>query len=302
MIGFIKNQLEKYLFLKPHKEWTKNARTYLAQIERGVNSLWRFGLGCILILVMTGVLVTLLSSPFKALEGTGAIGKFIVLNLSIFTLLAGLVLAVKWLQRRPLISLLTPTRFDLRRVWQGFTPIFVISCMLFLIEYLIYPGRFRLNVNADQWVAFVPFFLLLIPLQAATEELVFRGYLMQSLRTFTHRPWLIVAFSSILFTVVHLGNPEAKLGVLAILQYTLMGTFFAIITLRDGRIELAIGAHAANNIFNAAIQNTDDSVFQTPALFISNTLDPEFGLVSVALGGVLFYAWIFRQKIQPVLI
>jgi uncharacterized protein len=287
------------LFLAPHKEWTKNAQIYLNQIERGVNSLWRFGLGCILILVMTGVLVALLSSPFKALESTGAIGKFIVLNLSIFTFLAGLVLAVKWLQRRPFMSLLTHTGFDLRRVWQGFAPIFLINGILSLVECLLYPGRFRLNVNADQWVAFIPFILLLIPLQAATEELVFRGYLMQSLRTFTSRPWLIVAISSILFTVAHLDNPEAKLGMLVILQYLLLGIFFAMITLRDGRMELAIGAHAASNIYITAIQNTDGSVFQTPALFMSNTLDPAFGLISVVLGGVLCYAWIFRQKINP---
>jgi uncharacterized protein len=287
------------LYLTPHKEWTKNAQTYLTQIEQGVNSLWRFGLGCILILVMAGVLVALLSSPFKALESTGAIGKFIVLNLHIFTYVAGLVLAVKWLQRRPLMSLLTPNGFDLRRAWQGFAVFVVINAIFSLMEYLLYPGHFRLNVNADKLLIFLPFILIFIPLQVAIEELVFRGYLLQSLRTFTSKPWLIVITSSALFMVMHLWNPEAKLGVLVVLQYLLLGIFFSTITLRDGRMELAIGAHAGNNIFNAAIERFDGAIYETPTLFLSNTMNPEYGLLSLIFGSVLFYAWIFRPKLQP---
>ncbi len=284
--------------VKIHHAWTKNSHTYLGQVACGVNSVWRFFAGCCLILLVAGVLVTLSAAPLQTLESYGAMGKFIALNFHIIVLLAGLVLAVKWLQRRPLRSLIAPDTVDWRRAWQGFIVFFVISILLAMAEFLLYPGRFRLNANAAQLWVLMPFILLLVPLQAATEELVLRGYVMQSLYTFTSRPWLIVTISSCLFMALHMANPEAQSGKLALLQYLLLGIFFAVMTLRDGRLELAIGAHAANNVFGAAVLGTDGSVFDTPALFMSDTLDPIFGAASVVAAGAVFYAWIFYPRSQ----
>jgi membrane protease YdiL (CAAX protease family) len=84
--------------------------------------------------------------------------------------------------------------------------------------------------------------LLLIP-SAAAEELMFRGWLMRQVAAFTRNPALLILITAIAFSAAHFDfAPDAFLTRL------LMGCGFAYMTLRLGGIELATGAHAANNI------------------------------------------------------
>jgi uncharacterized protein len=84
--------------------------------------------------------------------------------------------------------------------------------------------------------------LLLIP-SAAAEELMFRGWLLRQLAAFTRHPGVLIAATALAFAAAHFDfSPDA------FLTRTLMGAGFAYMTLRLGGIELATGAHAANNI------------------------------------------------------
>lgn len=278
-------------------DWRHNAETYLTLIERGRNSLTRTLAGCALIVFSWLGLGIPLYFLLEAGAPSGSLREFVSANLGILAMLIGLAFAVRKLQRRPLLTLITPREhFDWHRAWQGFAVCFVLAAIALVVEYLMYPGRFSLNLDMGQWLLFAPIVLLLTPLQAATEELVFRGYLMQSLRTFTRRPLLIVAFTSVLFVVPHLANPEAELGFLVVLDYLLIGAFFALVTLRDGRLELAVGAHAATNIFIALVASHPQSVLTTPALFMADTLDAVFSLLSVIGMCAVFYAWFFWRS------
>lgn len=277
--------------------WSRNAELFLGLIGRGHNSAARTLAGCVLI----GALWTGLGIPLYYLLSSdgdpGTVRYFVVANLSILALLAGLALAVRWVQRRPLLTLVTPHgRLDGGRIAQGFVVSFAIISVAFAIECVLYPGRYAVGSDLSRLWVFVPAVLLLTPLQAATEELVFRGYLMQSLRTFTRRPLLIVALSSLLFVLPHLWNPEAQHGVLVALNYTAIAVFLAVVTLRDGRLELAIGAHTANNVFIALVANYPDSTLNTPSLFISDVFDPAYSLASVIAGSVAFYLWFFGRR------
>jgi uncharacterized protein len=277
--------------------WHGNAETFLALIARGRNSLGRTLAGCALIVAAWIGLGIPLYYLLGTQDAAGSLRDFVVANLGVLVMLAGLVLAVAWVQQRPLLTLVTPRpRFDWRRAWQGFTACFAISGLAFAVECLLYPGRYALNPEMGRALAFVPAVLLLTPLQAATEELVFRGYLMQSMRTFTRSPLVIVAVSSLLFMLPHLWNPEAQHGVLIVLLYVLIAVFLAAVTLRDGRMELAIGAHAAINVFIALVASYPESVLETPALFMADVLDPAYSLASMAAGSLLFYAWFFLRR------
>ena len=277
--------------------WRRNAEDFLTLIERGRNGAGRTLAGCALIVgswVGLGIpLIFLLDEP----QQSGSLREFVIANLGILVMLVGLALAVAYVQRRPLLTLVTPReQFDWRRAWQGFAVCFVITGIAFAVECVVYSGRYTLNTDAMRLLVFAPVILLLTPLQAATEELVFRGFLMQSLRTFTPRPWLIIAVTSLLFMLPHLWNPEAEHGALVVVDYVLIAVFFAVITLRDGRLELAIGAHAATNIFIGIVANYPDSALSTPALFMANALDPVYSLISVSLGSVMFYWWFFLRR------
>ncbi|HEY1562661.1 MAG TPA: CPBP family intramembrane glutamic endopeptidase [Caulobacteraceae bacterium] len=84
--------------------------------------------------------------------------------------------------------------------------------------------------------------LLLVP-SAAAEELMFRGWLMHQIAAFTRSPGLLIFGTAIAFSAAHLDfAPDAFLA------RAVMGAGFAYMALRLGGLELAVGAHAANNI------------------------------------------------------
>ena len=72
----------------------------------------------------------------------------------------------------------------------------------------------------------------------------------------------------------------------------------ATVVLRDGRLELAIGLHAANNVFLALVANYEGSALVTESIFTAHELDPSYALVTLVLGGLAFHWWIFRNG-QP---
>lgn len=83
--------------------------------------------------------------------------------------------------------------------------------------------------------------LLLVPLQATAEELVFRGMFMQVLGAWMRNPWPAILIPSVLFGFAHIYDIWGMLSVVA------MGLATAWITWRTGGLEAAISIHVVNN-------------------------------------------------------
>jgi membrane protease YdiL (CAAX protease family) len=83
---------------------------------------------------------------------------------------------------------------------------------------------------------------LLVP-SAAAEELMFRGWLMHQVAAFTKSPVALVLVTAVAFSAAHLDFAPDDF-----LARVVMGAGFAYMALRLGGLELAVGAHAANNI------------------------------------------------------
>ena len=79
-------------------------------------------------------------------------------------------------------------------------------------------------------------------------------------------------------------------------NYFAIGMVLATITLRDGRLELAMGLHAVNNVFLALIANYEGSALPSEPVFTGTELDPWFTLVAIAIGGIVFYYWVFGRE------
>jgi membrane protease YdiL (CAAX protease family) len=94
---------------------------------------------------------------------------------------------------------------------------------------------------------------------AATEELIFRGYLLQFLESGLG-VWPAVVISSVLFGVLHLvgGNVtiERLDPTLIFIEATLLGTILAISYVRSRTLWLSIGLHFANNFVLAQVLST----------------------------------------------
>ena len=83
------------------------------------------------------------------------------------------------------------------------------------------------------------------------------------------------------------------------LGYFVFGLFLAFITLRDNGLELALGMHAANNLFAALFANYTITALRSPSLFTIQTLDPVYGLISVVIGMIVFYIILFALPKPP---
>lgn len=105
--------------------------------------------------------------------------------------------------------------------------------------------------------------LALVPLQAAAEEYVFRGYLAQLVGSWLRHPAFAVLLPVPLFV---LGHGYGALGAVDVAAFALMGGWLAW---RTGGLEAPIAAHIANNVvlmFLSALGLGDPNATDTSAL------------------------------------
>lgn len=84
--------------------------------------------------------------------------------------------------------------------------------------------------------------LLVVPFQAAAEEYVFRGALLQLIGSWTRFAAIPVVATSLLFAAGHLYN------IWGLLSVFLFGVVAALVTIRTGGLEAAVALHVANNV------------------------------------------------------
>lgn len=274
------------------------AARYLSLVREGRNEGWRYALSFVIIIACWLALGYL---PYYWLAENDALNRltlYIAVNFSIFMMLAGLAIAMRFVHRRPLMTLVSrERRYDWKRILQGAAVWGAIGLAAAGIEHVLYPDRYYLSFDPGPFLVFAAVALVLTPIQTTTEELIFRGYAMQALSLFMRRPLAIAALSALIFTLPHLMNPEVHQAGLAVAaSYYAIGLLLSVITLRDGRLDLAIGVHAANNLGLALIANYEGSALTGESIFTAHELDPTYTFVSLVAGSVLFYALFFRRR------
>jgi membrane protease YdiL (CAAX protease family) len=201
-------------------------------------------------------------------------------------------------------SLITPDpSIAWGRVLQGFIIWFFLAALMSLIEALLYPGRYVFSLDVNRFIPFALSALILIPIQTSAEELFFRGFILQAAGLRIRNIWVLSIISGLLFGLPHLLNPEASINYpLLGLYYFSFGFSLVIITLWDGRLELALGAHAANNLFSVIFANYKISVLPSPSLFTINVLDAVYSVLAGLIGmGIFVFIFIhpWRRERLP---
>ena len=284
--------------------------TYVEAARRGGHRWWRYLLGLVVILfswlVVGSVASLLVAFALGGREGIAAFGQadssvlgpfgsFLGIMASFLFFLAGVLIAVTLVHRRHPRTLITArNRISWRRVGHGFVAWFVPGCLVLgLGPYLLYPDTFSFNSDLFALALFVPLALVFIAIQATTEELFFRGYIVQGASLiWTNRVFLALA-AAVIFMLPHLFNPEASAGgwLTVFLTYFLgPGLVWVVVSLIDGTTELAIGAHFANNIGGILLINTAGSAVTTPALFTVSEYHATYGALSVLVVIPVFLA------------
>jgi uncharacterized protein len=149
---------------------------------------------------------------------------------------------------RPLMSVLTAAQsFRWKAVGAGlviYLPILAVGVAIsFLWSPLERPGPLFAGAEAPDVVVYALSAVVFLFLAALAEEIFFRGWLAQQIAAFSRSTPLIVVVSALLFSAVHF-DPNLD----AFIERAAIGAALGWITLRTGGIELAVGAHLANNL------------------------------------------------------
>jgi len=189
--------------------------------------------------------------------------------ISFLPLFIATLLAYRIFLKKNIKSLFTSRdAYSYKRTWIGFASLALISSAF---------GSFDLILNWDSYTfsfkasAFLPYLLIaftLLPIQTTAEELFFRGWIQRWLDNGKKKQWSISILSGAIFSLPHLANPEVAGNelIFPIISYGATGFMLAWVTYRDKSLELAIGAHFANNLLAALLVSSQDSALPSVSL------------------------------------
>lgn len=289
------------------------ASAYLDLALEGKNNWWRYALGILIAIVLwlgvttalfmvLGIWTVIDGDPSTYVDGNAGsfVGidpfvNYIILNMGHLAMLLGLFLVVRFLHKRRFLSLITvDTKINWRMVGLGFGLYLALMTVFTLVDYLRDPASYHFTQNPYRVLVLAPIVLILTPIQTTTEELVFRGYLLQGAGLICRRFGFPVAISAAIFTLPHMANPELVHGFwLVVLYYFGIGILFALVSLKSNSLEPAIGAHASINVFSALIVNYSDSALTTESLFFCTNIDALENFVLFVVLAVIFYSALF---------
>jgi membrane protease YdiL (CAAX protease family) len=286
---------------------------YLSSSFKGLNNWWRYLIGIALIFMayFSGQLILYFVVLSKAPNSNAAylalqkfeetmdfsviyldknVG-FILLILMFLCAVIMLYFVTKYLHQKEFKHLITPfAQINIKKILLGFLIWFALSFVLECINYMIDPSNYTFRWNPEGFIPLLIISFTLLPIQTSFEELFFRGYLMQAFAFFTRSKWAALLISSVFFGLVHSTNPEvAEYGFWTMqIYYILAGLFLGFITLMDDGLELALGVHAATNIFGATFFTYEGSVIQTDCLFISHHIVPWQMILAFLIAAAVF--------------
>jgi len=265
---------------------------YIAQAFNILHEWWRYLVGLIIIIigVVIGQIPFTAAVFYKAFQNGDNLfemdeSKMLTLlepNLNLFLMLLSfaiglvvLLLVSKYLHQQSFTHLTTSRpKVDWKRFWFIFLFWGIVSSGFVLLDYFFSPEDYEWNFKLVPFLILCFVAVILVPLQTSFEEYLFRGYLMQGIGVLVKNKWVPLLLTSLIFGSLHIANPEVeKLGYGIMVYYIGTGLFLGIMTLMDEGMELALGFHAANNLFTALLVTADWTAFQTNSI-LKDLSDP----------------------------
>jgi membrane protease YdiL (CAAX protease family) len=150
--------------------------------------------------------------------------------------------------------------------------------------------------------------LVIFVLVGWNEELLYRGYVLQNLSEGLNRFWGVL-ISSIVFGLMHLGNPNSDSKWFVASGIFLAGVFLAFGYLRTNQLWLPIGLHIGWNFFEGVVfgfpvsgldtYRLTQTTIQGPPLWTGDAFGPEAGLVlipALVVGMLLIYLYTRKRS------
>ena len=255
----------------------------LAKLGRTSVGLYVGGVALLIILYILGNLPLLLDLQYNYkgllfdpenpmfISTYGSVRLLFAMLLPFVLVFFGLVLYLRYAHQRPFLTIFTAAAQFRWKRFLSFGAVLVLFLLFALAEALLLGQTKELswNFNAEHFFPLLIVALLMVPLQAAAEELIFRVYALHGLYLRTKSAWASILISALLFAFMHISNPEiAAMGYGLLLYYLMAGIFLALISVQDDGLELALAFHIFNNLFGVLVVSSSWHVFHTEALFL----------------------------------
>lgn len=267
---------------------------YIEQGYKGLKDSWRYLVGLVFIFIgwqaigMIPLFIAIISKtlsgappPSNVSEMATSFGANLFLLLMLLSFAIGLIFiffTVKLLHKRTITALTTSRKkIDWKRVFCAFFIWAFITIIMLGVDIYFSPEHYEWNFNVQPFLILLVISVALIPLQTSFEEYLFRGYLMQGIGLASRNRWVPLIFTSIVFGLMHILNPEVeKLGYGIMVYYIGTGFFLGVLALMDEGLELSLGFHASNNLITALVVTADWTAFQTDSLY-KDVSEPTLG-------------------------
>lgn len=193
------------------------------------------------------------------------------------------IICLTKIHKLPLVAIFTSRKaFDWKRFFIAFSWWSFMVIAFTSIELLLH-NNFQLVFNAQKFFTLFLLSIILLPLQTSSEELLFRGYILQGIKKRTGSILTSILISGVMFGMMHMANPEiAKIGYHILIYYIMVGVVLGAIVFYDSGLELSLGFHAANNLITALLITADWQAFQTDAIIVDSN-PPGNGILSMLL-------------------
>lgn len=241
--------------MQPNRRYA--AHETLVKATRACPQLWRLIIGLAVV-----VAVFLLSSfAFGALLGTvsgawladvqdgSTPAKMLVLLGGFGFVIAGVAVAARLLQKRSLTSIIRAPKVLIHQFLRVGLYLLALGAALLVLPPYQMDAPLEPNLPLLIWLALLPLSLLALLIQTSAEEILFRGYIQQSLAARFHHPLIWLVLPSVLFALGHYLPAEAGENALLITIWAgVFGMLMADLTARAGTLGPAIAVHFFNNL------------------------------------------------------
>ncbi len=313
----------------PNLFWNKD--------EHRLRAFWRLLLQTLLFFLFSGliqgvILILVLSVLSEGnlmnmpLNGQAIMAQFtrdpilvLLMNLGNFlTVFLTMWIAAKFLDRRPLAGF--GLHFN-RHWWQDFGFGLGLGVLLMSFIFLAELGVGWITITGGLQAPRTPFWgailvlLFMFICVGINEEMISRGYLLRNLAeglnlpAINPRAAILIAYllSSIIFGMMHLGNPNTTL--ISTVNLVIAGLLLGFGFLLTGELAIPIGLHITWNFFQGVVYGFPVSGLESvssliairqggPEIWTGGAFGPEagiIGLIAMVLGAVLIYCWVRWQ-------
>jgi len=287
------------------------ANIFISSNEPRLRAGWRLLLQTLLMILVAVLLQSTLGMIFTpGKNGNADLFLSQILELAIFAI--SIYIARRFLDKRSFVSLgLQINKQTFTDILIGIAITFFMMGSIYFAEttagWLTFESFAWQNESASNVLAGVLTFLAIFIFVGWNEELLSRGYHLQTLASGTNLFWGVIISSS-LFGLAHLGNPNATWISAAGIFFA--GVFLAYGYLRTGQLWLSIGLHIGWNFFEGVVFGFPVSgldiyrlirhQIQGPEIWTGGAFGPEAGLIvlpALAIGSVLIYLYTRDRRV-----